>query len=120
MYFYLKKKKRHKDNKKLALHCNTNLSIKLLPLSAVAVKVLPFLGKYAAYRDVVSGKLGKKPRASDYGGTSVTFRLHLHPKGSLQFTVADGSQNLRVMTFFRFPVHKPPKYEAFHAKICMI
>jgi len=45
--------------------------MKLLPLSSVAVKVLPLSAKYAACRDVASRKLGKNPRAHDYGGTGL-------------------------------------------------
>ena len=43
----------------------------LLPTSAVAVNVLPLSAKYAACRDVASRKLGKNPRAHDYGGTGL-------------------------------------------------
>ena len=46
-----------------------NLLMKLLPLSAVAVKVLPLSAKYAACRDVASRKLGKNPRVHEYGAT---------------------------------------------------
>lgn len=48
-----------------------NLLMKLLPLSAVAVKVLPLSAKYTACRDIASRKLGKNPRAHDYRGTGL-------------------------------------------------